>query len=134
MITKFYGKLAMDKMFGGADFTKAKIYIGLSSTPVLEDGTGITEPVGDGYSRVMIDNTKATFTNADDTMVVSNKVEIKMSKVVANKGTAKYVFISDAITGGNILVADAIGRDVLLQAYSTVVFEVGDLKFSLTNK
>lgn len=40
----------------GSDLTSSgtSVYIGLSSTPPNPDGTGITEPVGNGYGRALI--------------------------------------------------------------------------------
>lgn len=43
----------MGTMFGGG---VCDIYIGLSSTTPLEDGTGVTEPTGGGYARVRIES------------------------------------------------------------------------------
>ena len=38
-------RATLDHIFGGPDYTRpATLYIGLSTTPINDDGSGITEP------------------------------------------------------------------------------------------
>lgn len=54
----------LDGLFGSG--SPATYDLALSSTPPNEDGTGITEPVGNGYARVPITNNSVNFPPAVD--------------------------------------------------------------------
>ena len=111
------------------------IYIGLSTTSPVKDGTNITEPVGNGYARVpigkygeslslkMSDPAAGAITNADT---------IFFPKATGAWGTITHAVIFDALTGGNAIVGGALGTSKSPVANQVTIIEPGELDISLT--
>lgn len=120
----------LNYVFGGAAFTTpGTLYLGLSTTAIAENGTGITEPTGGGYAREPIANNKTdgwdTATGADNT--VSNASEIAFTEASGAWGTLTHFFISDAATGGNILVSGTLTTPKAIAAGDLARFTAGSL-------
>lgn len=50
--TDYLEDALLDHVFGGTTFTQpSSIEMALSTTVISDDGTGITEPIGNGYAR-----------------------------------------------------------------------------------
>lgn len=64
-----------DSQFGGGATTWAPAtwYLGLSTTAPADDGTGFTEPVGNGYQRAAVTNSAANFPPATTSDGVTRK-------------------------------------------------------------
>lgn len=80
-------------------FTNHTVYVGYGTA---RTETGVTEPVGNGYTR------KAygawTLTNvADDLQQVTNNAQILFDAATGNQGTITCVGFWDAASGGNFL-------------------------------
>ena len=55
----------LDHVFGAVTYTPpATLYFGLSTTTIADAGTGITEPVGNGYARKGVTNNTTNFPSA----------------------------------------------------------------------
>ena len=76
----------------------ANIYVGLSTADPLDDGSGLAEPSGGGYARVLWSN----WTTPAD-RAVSNNGSIVFPKASAGWGTITHWFLVDAASGGNII-------------------------------
>lgn len=108
--TNYLENKVLDHVFGGGDFTRpATIQIGLSTTEIEEDGTGITEPqAADGYARVSLDNDGDTWENAETSEAGEweghgtkvNKIEIVFPEATGGWGEVTHFFVAD---GTNIL-------------------------------
>jgi hypothetical protein len=96
----------LNHTFGKTPYTASEnLYLGLSTTPIADDGTGVTEPGGGGYERLMIANHKTnwtTATGADNR--IENLIELNFPETSGAWGTVTHFFLSDAAIGGNILV------------------------------
>ena len=95
-------------MFGQTAFTPpATIYVGLSTTPPNADGSNITEPVGNGYSRFAIPNDTAHWRLASGQPATgdrqSNQQAFNFPQVTADWGTVTHLVMYDAPSGGNFL-------------------------------
>lgn len=97
----------LDEIFGASNYTaETTLYLGLSTTTVAEDGSGITEPTDSAYERYAITNNK---TNWDNASTVSEKSQIQNAAAfefplaTESWGTITDWFISDAASSGNIL-------------------------------
>lgn len=78
----------------------AAIYLGLSSTPPLSDGSGITEPSGaSGYARKLV---TASFAAAAS-RIVRNDVAIVFGPASADWSPVPYAFLSDHLTNPSYL-------------------------------
>ena len=100
----------LDHVFGGGDYSRpATLEIGLSTTPIDDDGTGITEPDGaDGYARVTVDNDTDTWEDAETAPAgehagkgcKTNKIVINFPEAAGDWDEVTHMFISD---GTNVL-------------------------------
>lgn len=86
----------------GAVFTD--IYVALSTADPTEDGSGLAEPVGNGYARVQHSDNTATpgnWTVSGDQ--ATNTVEIDFGTATGSWGTITHFALFDASSGGNML-------------------------------
>lgn len=132
MITIYEANRVLDMTFGKIGTPDNNIYIGLSTTPITNSGTGVTEPVGGGYSRVMITNNKTSFTTATNGRL-KNAIEIKFPESTIEWGTIRYIFIADALTGGNIRYYDKTILERLVQSQTTLIFPINSIEISMEN-
>ena len=107
-------------------------YVGLSTTTIDIDGTGETEPAGGSYARVAITNNKTTFTSAASGEL-TNDINITFAESTDAWGTITYVFLADALSGGNIYFFEALPSSKVVQTATTVVFAATAMTFSMTN-
>lgn len=93
----------LDHIFGAAAWTApATLHIGLSTTEIADDGTGITEPVGMGYARVSVANDGVTWDLSSGGMK-QNDIALTFPQATGDWGTILEAFVADAASGGNIL-------------------------------
>lgn len=123
----------LDLLFGATAFSpSATIYLGLSTTTIAEDGTNITEPSGNGYTRYSFSNNKTNWTSASGTpTALSNAVEFAFAQATGSWGTIIDFFISDASTAGNIYVYGTLDTARTITTGDTARFAIGDLEIQL---
>ena len=132
-ITSYMSNKILDRNFGNTSFTvTSPMYVALSTTPLALDGTGATEPSGGAYARVSITNNKTTWDTAADG-VLSNLISIEFPESTAAWGTITYVFISDALTGGNPLYYEALDSSRTVADSTTVLFAAGGVEVHMDN-
>lgn len=120
----------LDHVFGAAAYTApVTLHIGLSTTAVADDGTGITEP-GNGYARVAVTNNLTNFPAAA-AGAKSNGIAIVFPAATGSWGTITDFFISDAAGGGNILARGQISAATPVVSGETIEFAIGDLDITL---
>jgi hypothetical protein len=131
--TDFLEKKLLDHVWGGGDYVRAgTVYVGLSTTTVNDDGTGITEPSGGAYARVAVTNNVTNFpASSGSPSTKSNGTAITFPQASASWGTITHFFISDASSGGNILASGALTASKTVGANDTASFAVGDLAITL---
>lgn len=114
------------------------IYIGLSTTSPVKDGSNITEPVGNGYARVPISkygeslSLKMSDPAAGAGGVITNEDTIFFPKATGAWNTITHAVIFDALTGGNPIVGGALGTSKSPVANQVTIIEPGELDISLT--
>lgn len=79
----------------------ATVYFALSTTDPGEDGSGITEPVGNGYARAA--GTLAAATDLAGGVSTQPSAEVSFPSPTASWGTITDVALYDASSGGNLL-------------------------------
>lgn len=133
MITTYASNKVLDNLFGATSITlPGTYYVGLSTTAIQTSGTGATEPSGMGYARLGITNSKAYFTVSSNGEL-SNISSVQFADATGNWGTITHVFVSDALTGGNIWYYDALATSRIVQTGAALVFLSGALKFKMLN-
>ena len=143
MITDYAANKVLNAMFGKTSSASigSTCYLGLSSTEPTKTGMNVTEPSGNGYSRVLIGNSSQSYTqlmgNADEG-AITNSEEIHFNAATGSWGTLNYAVVYDAATGGyllasgKILNSSGVETSITPTANSVVVLKVGSLNFSIT--
>lgn len=129
-------RATLDHIFGGPDYTRpVTLYIGLSTTPINDDGTGITEPDQlDGYDRVAVDNDGVTpiwtlATTVGGVSSLENNAPISFPVATGPWGTVTHFFIADFPIGGagEILAFGDLAVPKTVTSGDTATFATGDL-------
>lgn len=108
-------------------------YVGLSTTAISEDGSGISEPSGDnGYKRVAIQNNSSNFTSPEN-MTVKNANPIVFDEVTADCGTVTDIFLSSSKSGGKAAYYGKFTVPRPMPAQSNLTINANDAVFKITN-
>ena len=108
-------------------------YVGLSTSSINEDGTGITEPSGsNGYKRVAIQNNSTQFTMPSN-LTVKNANPIIFDEVTADCGKATDIFLSSSQEGGTAAYYGKFAIPRPLPAQSNLTIAAGDASFKIVN-
>lgn len=127
----FLENAILNEAFGGTSFTPSgTLYVGLSSSAINDDGTGITEPTGTGYARVAFTNDKTNWTTAT-TGSLSNAVAITFPQAGSNWGEITHTFISDQATTGNMYCHGALTSSKNITTSDTAEFAIGSFVITL---
>lgn len=116
----------LDHIFENTEFSvPSNIYICLSSTDPTDDGSGLSEPSGNGYSRV-----PHPFWNTAESRSISNDGEVEFPIATGPWGTVTHYAIMDAETGGNLLAYGALS--IRKTIYSGNTLSIGDEEMSIS--
>lgn len=92
----------LDAYLGGVSYTgPATVYFGLSTTTPASDGTGVTEPSGNGYARVSMTNNTTNFPSASGASK-ANGAPVNFPQATGSWGTVTYLVIYDQLTAGTL--------------------------------
>jgi hypothetical protein len=131
----FLRNTVLNNVFGQTAFTpSASLFLGLSTAPIADDGTGITEPGGGAYARITVANDKTTWstaTGADNS--IDNLIELIFPEATSAWGTVTHFFLSDAGSGGNILVSGTLTTPKLVEVGDVARFPVGSIVIAIDN-
>lgn len=131
-ITYTQSNKLLDYNFGATTYTlPAKYWIALSTTAIQNDGTGCTEPVGNGYTRVGIDNNKTTFSVAENG-ILKNNIQVQFPESTGSWGTVTYIAIFDSETEGNLLYYDSLAESRTIETQTTLMFMPDTITMQLT--
>lgn len=121
--------LVLNNRFGSATATLvATYYLGLSTTTPAVDGTGATEPSGNGYARVAITNNTTNWPAAANRVKSNGVVFTFPTATPAGWGDATHFLLYDALTGGNLRAYGPLtGSPVTIAAGETRAFPVGSI-------
>lgn len=112
--------------------TATSLFLAASTTAPAEDGTGLTEPVGNGYARVAIPNTSFNAATNADPSVVTNSTEIAFPQASGGAfGNITHVAVMSASTGGTVYNVAALTAARQINDGDTLRFVAGDLSFTL---
>jgi len=122
----------------GAFTQPTHLYIGLSRANPLADASGIDEPSGGAYARKICDDW--TIASQRETR---NAIELAFTEATGAWGTLTHWFVSDALTGGNMIAFGALtatktgatGDDFSIKAGDIEIgFASGAISTYLANK
>lgn len=116
----------LDHIFGGSAFSQPAIYVALSTTDPLDSGSGITEPVGNNYSRKLFADWTASSGGS-----VENNTAITFDTPSGSWGAITHFALFDASSGGNMLAHAALPGTKNIGTGDTPEFAAGDLVTTL---
>ncbi len=133
MLIESYRNGSIGYMLGKRTFTiPDTYYLGLSTTPISVDGSGITEPAtASGYQRVAIPNNISSWT-APSNGVTTNVLRLEFPELTTDSGQAVWCFLAEGATG-NCFWADALPNPRPLAQYTTIFIEPGNLQYAISN-
>jgi hypothetical protein len=115
-------------VFGKASYTPPSfIYLGLSSSDPLVDGTGIVEP-SDGYARV---TTTPSDWDTPSGGVLYNASVFTFPVATGAWTTVSYFFLSDSFSNGNLLFRGTLNTPISVDLGEKARFEIGTLEVPL---
>lgn len=118
----------LDHIFGKGIYTPPTIYVALSTADPGDDGAGLSEPSGNGYTRK---STIASDWNTATGGTLDNANVITFAEASGNWGTISHFALMDAAAGGNLLAHGALSASKSIGSGNTTTFEAGDLDISL---
>ena len=127
----FWENKILNYLFSKDTYSPPTIHIGLSTSDPGDDGSGLSEPSGNGYTRIQ---TSSNDWNASAGGVISNSQNITFSQATGNWGTITHFALFDAASGGNILAGGALSTAKTIGDGDTATFtggSPGDLQVSL---
>ena len=118
------GKI-LDHLFSIASFTQPSLYVGLSTADPTDDASGLAEPAGGAYARVLV---AAWSRSANE---VDNDSDITFPTATGSWGTVTYGTLHDAATAGNLLLSFALDASKTVASGDTVKFAAGQFNVTL---
>lgn len=114
-------------VFNGTAYTApAAVYVALSTADPLDDGSGLAEPSGNGYSRTQVPSWSTASAGQ-----VSNAAQVQFPQATGAWGTITHFALLDAATGGNLLAHAQLSATLTVQTGNAPLFDVGDVVVSL---
>jgi len=129
-LTNYGRNKANDYMFGGISFTPpSNFYLALSTTNVSVSGSNCSEPVGAGYARVLLPNTKSYLTYSSSGSIV-NSGAITWPVSSGSWGTILDVAFYDNAVSGSIWAFTSLPSPYIVQNSTTVSFSASAINIS----
>lgn len=125
MLVDAVANAVLDRLLGDtAGPIGAVAYIGLLLALPNADGTGVSEPVGNAYSRVAVANNATQWPTAV-ARVKQHANDITFPTATGTWGTLGWVGVFDAVSGGNLRIFDALTVPRLIVNTDTYRFLAG---------
>lgn len=127
--SNFWEVEILDHLFGKGAYTPPTIYIAVSTADPDEDGSGVAEPVGNGYARV---ETAGADWNAAAAGALDNANAITFPEATGAWGTITHIALYDAGSGGNFLGGGALTVSKSVSSGEILRFPAGNITITLT--
>ena len=118
----------LDHIFGKGAYTPPTIYVGLSTADPGDDGSGLSEPSGNGYARAATSTTDWATASGG---TLGNAGAIQFAEATGVWGTVTHFALFDAASGGHLLAHGALAQSKAIGNGDTVRFATGDITITL---
>jgi len=118
----------LDHIFNKDSYAAPVIYVGLSTADPGDDGAGLSEPSGAGYSRVQ---TSASDWNSAAGGTIDNASLIEFPIATGSWGTLTHFALFDAASGGHLLTHGALTQAKTIDSGDTARVAAGELNVIL---
>lgn len=134
--SNYTAQAVLNSVFGktsnfGALASAPTIYVALSTTAPAEDGSNVTEPVGNNYARVATAAGDWNAATLADPSLIDNSGVITFNTASGSWGTITHVALYDAVSGGNFLGQGVLGTSKSVATNDTPEFAAGELNITL---
>lgn len=132
-LTNYAKNKMQDYLWGAIPFTNlpTNYYLALSTTTISSSGSNISEPVGAGYARVQIPNTKSYFTYSTSGSV-NNSQAINFATSSGSFGTILDIGLMDSLTSGSCWAYTSLASPYIVQNNTTISFSASAITISQT--
>lgn len=132
-ITYTQANTILDEYFGKVTPTIPNTYyMGISTTSIQNDGTGVTEPSDVGYARVEVPNTKVSFANSSNGSL-TNALEFEFPESQVSWGIITDFFLAGSSSGTDIKVFGKLANSRTVETGTVLVLEPNALQINLEN-
>lgn len=143
MISKNYLTSILAALLGKGTVSPGNVFIALSTADPTVDGSGVSEPSGNGYARKNVvtgyglNNNQHAFGNVTyddltDTVTISNQYEIQFPKATGSWGTITHFALYTASSGGTMIAYGSLTNSISPVTDSVAVIEVGNAVLNIT--
>jgi hypothetical protein len=136
--TQYLDSKLVNLVFNDTSYTPpATLYLALSTTtPNQVQGSstpywGFTEPSGNAYARVAVDNNSSSFATSS-TGSSDNLGTINFPTATGSWGTVAYFGFFDSASGGNLLCYGALGSPQAIATNDMLSFGPGQISLALS--
>ncbi len=130
--TTYFKTMLIRNIFGNGDpALPSSYFIGLSTTTPTLAGGSVTEPSGNGYSRVQIERNSSSFIYTNGT--ASNADNITFPASTGSWGVCTHYVIFSEASGGNLLMYGTLNNARTIEADTTVYLPKGQVQFSVVD-
>lgn len=135
--TNYLDQVLMQSVLGAVPYNApGTLYVSLSSTIPVQNGTNFTEPTDSTYARVGVANNTTNWvtpaTLPSQGYQLQNASSIAFNQVGTNWGTILSVGLFDASTGGHLLYYTNLSVRAILTKNAIMKFKPGALLFGNT--
>lgn len=128
MITTYQANKENELLFGKRNNTIADVfYIGLSHTNINSSGGGVKEPSDPNYHRIEIENNPDNFSVSSEG-IVTNLTEWNFPITSDSWSNIVGWFISDSLTGGNVLYCDTLTVPMSVDIHQILKFKPNSIQ------
>lgn len=125
-MTNFLELELLDHVFGKGAYSAPTPYLALFTVAPSDTGGG-TEVTGGSYARVAITSNMGTAASG----AITNTSQVSFATASASWGTVVAFGVMDASTAGNMLWWADLAASKAVESGDTLVFNTGDLDFTL---
>jgi hypothetical protein len=128
--TNYAKNKLQDLMLGGVSFTPpTNYYLALSTTNISSSGSNVSEPVGAGYARVQIPNTKSYFSYSTSGCI-TNSTSLVFAETSGSWGTITDIALTDSLTSGSVWMYTTLTTPKIVQSDTIISFSASSITFS----
>lgn len=137
MLTDHSANIILNNLTGRSstsNLSSGLVYVGLSTTPPNKDGTGYTEPVDNGYSRVLLGMHNQALTqkmSAANESETTNIDIVHFPEATGGWGTCTHFLIFNNATTGVLLAYEPLETPIVPVSGDVPIIRIGDLKITI---
>jgi len=119
----------LELIVGKTAFATPTVYLALSTADPTDDASGLAEPSGGSYVRLLTAGSDWAAAAAGS---ISNSAVLAFAEATGDWGTITHVALYDAASGGNMLAHGALDSSLAVTSGKTLRFQASQLTLTLS--